>query len=983
MTTSFWAINAAKNKNPELVPGTSKWVARELYTVNAHVLSSSKSLYEAINKDIQGLNEFMDDLLDQKVNSAIEALGLQLEIGQQMLDNEDAESKKRNIENFSSDTRRKASEENQQKSPLKLLELVRKSPEKYRNTNLGTKPREKLGDTDFSVEDDGIEGIIPLSSPLRRKLEVPRKKSVLSLPKTPSPLKQVNQHSSDSSPNANLSFIPIINNSVGIKDSIPLRGSLTGKELLGDEDGSFQEIRTAIRKSLADKALLNNYKSPKIGAPESPDNIVSSESHTLPRTSTREIDKKDSHSDTIDQSSRKERTVASTSTVKNAIIGKNMIAKTPKRMSVFASLPSREPITISSSSNASIKSISTSRRHTVKAIDDGNFSRADNSKSFPTPQQRVVLLQNDHHSGFDSHYIRESLKRRSSVRPIRLEKIEVPDVQKYDTKDYSSNTVDELTKKSFSVDVQKPSEKQDPEGKSKKLSPVISQGIDRPFLTTYLRVNLGTYETKLDDLSRMKRNLSRFDIKGDFDTIHERRTPLTLKIENVQESADLIEGRWAPLSKDPKLAPTKPRLATSNILSADIPRNNATRSPVLDSQRRLIMVHKSSPKLQKSGLRSRSRSPSKRSLSRIRYSIISPTKSTPYSSGKTSRELRLNDVSNSIHLREEKKVTLEKSEVDLINRLMVPTSSSAAKKVKSPTKRFDFKRSPESKRTDFSLQSKNKFLTTTLNPVKNYFEKSHVPSQPSPSKIPKSSVSDTEFKESKIPSKLDVSNIPTLKKKSLMAERSEAAAQMPKQKILIAMNHKSELKVPSSKQNFRSDNHVDATDHMKGHERTVHNNFEDMNGKQVYHKPGGLISGKNKVESTKLKRKFYKPESQSKFLGKGVSDPATTKINDVQHMSKALLSKDANIFYQPKTPNKDKFQYTAENLPEILSDDDDNSSKRILQSWADSPQLRKNVLSNKDIDPVAVFGEIPHLDIDEVFDTHASRERGKPSPMNS
>ena len=68
MSASFWAIKAAKSKKNEVVPGTSKWVANELYCMNSEVLTHTEMFYQDLRGDIDELNDFMRKALEGQDN---------------------------------------------------------------------------------------------------------------------------------------------------------------------------------------------------------------------------------------------------------------------------------------------------------------------------------------------------------------------------------------------------------------------------------------------------------------------------------------------------------------------------------------------------------------------------------------------------------------------------------------------------------------------------------------------------------------------------------------------------------------------------------------------------------------------------------------------------------------------------------------------------------------------------------------------------
>lgn len=79
---------------------------------------------------------------------------------------------------------------------------------------------------------------------------------------------------------------------------------------------------------------------------------------------------------------------------------------------------------------------------------------------------------------------------------------------------------------------------------------------------------------------------------------------------------------------------------------------------------------------------------------------------------------------------------------------------------------------------------------------------------------------------------------------------------------------------------------------------------------------------------------------------------------------------------EPQTPTT---RYTADNLPDIPSDDDAKGGT-YLQEWAATPELQRIMEEKKHTDPVAIFGEVPPLDMEAIFDSHSSRSRGAPTP---
>lgn len=71
---------------------------------------------------------------------------------------------------------------------------------------------------------------------------------------------------------------------------------------------------------------------------------------------------------------------------------------------------------------------------------------------------------------------------------------------------------------------------------------------------------------------------------------------------------------------------------------------------------------------------------------------------------------------------------------------------------------------------------------------------------------------------------------------------------------------------------------------------------------------------------------------------------------------------------------------TPETLPDIPSEDDMERGRKYIKSWAETPEILRTMKEKQTMNPVDVFGAVPVLKIDEVFDSLASRQRGQASP---
>jgi len=88
-------------------------------------------------------------------------------------------------------------------------------------------------------------------------------------------------------------------------------------------------------------------------------------------------------------------------------------------------------------------------------------------------------------------------------------------------------------------------------------------------------------------------------------------------------------------------------------------------------------------------------------------------------------------------------------------------------------------------------------------------------------------------------------------------------------------------------------------------------------------------------------------------------------------------AKSANLAARssPRYPNGDNIE-----LPEINTDsedddddDDDDDHKCLTKSWTDSPQIRKQIAIQEDINPADIFGQPAPLDMEEVFNKSKDR----------
>lgn len=71
-------------------------------------------------------------------------------------------------------------------------------------------------------------------------------------------------------------------------------------------------------------------------------------------------------------------------------------------------------------------------------------------------------------------------------------------------------------------------------------------------------------------------------------------------------------------------------------------------------------------------------------------------------------------------------------------------------------------------------------------------------------------------------------------------------------------------------------------------------------------------------------------------------------------------------------------------LPEIMSESEDDDDGSVLADWANSPELRELLIKQQKMNPDQIFGPMPHLRMDEVFEksTKLSKLRPRSSSAN-
>lgn len=287
-----------------------------------------------------------------------------------------------------------------------------------------------------------------------------------------------------------------------------------------------------------------------------------------------------------------------------------------------------------------------------------------------------------------------------------------------------------------------------------------------------------------------------------------------------------------------------------------------------------------------------------------------------------------------------------KTEPEFLQRLTLPTTASIAKSSKLMSSKDPL--------------LKNRFLTTTLNPdrppqfaaARSQLKKS------SPVKRTANSNNDKTSQDSKLGS---------------VSLKYESTSR-PKQKINLSINHAQERRSNHQKTGSSPTQKLVTSPKRKERFTIGKLDFQRKSLKRgpdppdIYVAPrkraiGNAVPlpdaarGKFKVERSKEKQKSTKP---------------------LVTPSKSLVKKSS---IDPGFSGSSEFGPDA--LPDIPSDDEALRNKKYLKSWAETPELLRVMKENKELDPVAVFGDVPVLKMDDVFDLPASRHRAIASPKLS
>lgn len=328
----------------------------------------------------------------------------------------------------------------------------------------------------------------------------------------------------------------------------------------------------------------------------------------------------------------------------------------------------------------------------------------------------------------------------------------------------------------------------------------------------------------------------------------------------------------------------------------------------------------------------------------------SAPKTSIFSNGERSRSpTRYNRVESDnlkaspVDFRDIRQTTLVNAESDLINRLTLPTSSSAQKVVQSPVKQ-EPKKLEKAEKMDATL-TRNRFLTTTLNPDNPPVFHSETPIKP------------PTVSSVKKPEEREKAKLPSVRKKTIMAQRNEAAADRPKQKIYINLNRTTNTHLPPRIQSPKEEVIV------KPEQVTVKAEAERKSKRLLDENIS--VSG-SAASSSKSRRAAHGNAVPLPDAARGKFVEKRRKVETpVKHRT------NGKYLILPNTP----YSLTADSLPDIPSESEDINEQ--VPSWATTPELRKQMEGSKHVDPVSAFGTVPKLNLEEIFGSVVLKLRGR------
>ena len=380
--STFWAEKAANNRN-KLAPGTSKWIAHQLGFIQDQIISATESGLFTVQNHIDDLHSFVASAVNNDIDailplptrdtsgngdvkSTLDTANTTRGPSRPVTDSPPASKSRR----LSLDTTNKetgltvASSMPPSVSPSRSTNYDNDATEPFPNS---THPQRKtitqlpspvtLHSTKLVPSHSSKSPpvtFLPQSTPLPSKIQDLPTAAENRTVASPDIFRDIIRpsHTNDAKePTQKTEFQPTSDT----KDPTPQTEPQPTREILDNgQDDSFQAIRTAIRKSIAEKRKSVNAR----GAQKHISGFNSTISNSTPAAST------ESNPPLLHSSSSKKSTIEDVFTNSKTTTSDNTAVKqekpksqdrhesrisqyrTPKRSSIYVSLPSREPITI-------------------------------------------------------------------------------------------------------------------------------------------------------------------------------------------------------------------------------------------------------------------------------------------------------------------------------------------------------------------------------------------------------------------------------------------------------------------------------------------------------------------------------------------------------------------------------------------------------------------------------------------------------------
>lgn len=1059
-----WATKAARSKRNDVVPGSSAFFKTELKISTSASLEKVQLVHDEVKRNFDHLNLIRDIIHGEKTSQLdTELWDILQDLNALELSESNHDYKTQEYSNTSNTPHitKASSIPDQSLGSNKNSNSEISKHEKRSKIFLDTNQIQTKETVENNVKNNvlGDDGTKHSSHDILTNDFFPAPPITAPLSSSPPLKKHVNNSISDNypmtSPQVDLSFIPIAN-TINLMKPIRKPSSEDIDKLhsyneiilnsinhkIEDPDDSFQAISSAIRKSFAGKSSMihNPVRSsdhkPVLVNKSSPDNKYFSDLLPPKLTSGAPPTANSATLPKVEPLSSSKKSIAH---------------KTPKRSSVYIPLPTREPIGLPSSLPQSNKDKSFQPQQPSNVLQRLEASKNDTHRNSVSQGYQSQQKASTHPSVLDSNYIRHSMKGRlstkllntsqesiehSKVTPGLLTKSTGPKTQTVRDGQYNtlSTGKDEtpVSRPGSSLKITQPSKFPHIDKRSRLPSSQVSDDFLRRSRNVFMNHNMEQSE-QFGSKTLIDLHGSKYDLKSVPEPSAKPRTrspsrPTPIYSAGLRSRSPIRSRTRSPLKSQTR-SPVKSRAGSPNKL----------RQPVHDANLKLASYS------------SRDTSPKRRRLSNNNFKSRSPTRyGFQGKLGIDSIDSVKNSPTDHISMKStlENKTFRDQKENELVNRLMAPTSSSAAKSIKSPSREKEERDMGRESELEDSRERENE-----RNAAKEKAKQKEIQIQKEKDQlhVPQYKKSDAIIKNKFLTTSLDPDNPP----KFSIASKSQKLAPLPSKKHMLPMGEDLNLRPTKSRDSKRFGSIIEKyeVDAHKAHEKSTrpsyhkpeivfngltslrlqspsHNKHSESDKKSDSAQSKSITKSSNSANNfgnksepiSKLNvndvtiKPHKKPndnliESQLHSIRRGATagnaiplpDEARGKFsrrkgrvgtagpskgsNDASGMDKSNILNGLNDYdthnEAPKTPLRNNTHYTADNLPDIPSDDEQNNKgEKYLQNWAATPELQKRMEEKRNVDPVTIFGEVPALDMDEIFESQASRYRGRPSPIH-